>query len=117
MNLCIMSGRLTKDPKQAATKSGDSISNFSIAINEGNDKVTFINIVAFRRTAEACNQYLAKGSEVIVEGRFQCRKWTDKDENSRETWEVIANRVHFVGGGGKRNGYDQRTGNEEMDEW
>lgn len=102
MNKAILMGHLGRDPETRSTQSGSSVCNFSLAINErrksGNEWVQhteWVNIVSFGTTAENCSKYLAKGSQCLVEGRIQTRKW-EKDGENRYSTEVVAERVQFL---------------------
>ena len=100
-NLVILTGRLTADPELKTTQSGVSVTSFSIAVDRrvksGEDKQTdFINIVAWRQTAEFVTKYFRKGNMIGIEGSIQTRKYTDKNGNNRVISEVIANNVQFV---------------------
>ena len=103
INICIIVGRLTKDPTLAALPSGMQVCNFSIATNrtwtdkktgERQESADFHNIVVFGAQAESCNQYLKKGSEAAVEGRMQTRNW-EKDGVKFSKTEVVADNVQF----------------------
>lgn len=102
-NKVILIGNLTADPELKQTASGISACTFSIAVNRkykdesGNTACDFINIVAWRKTAEFVNQYFTKGKPILVCGQLQTRTWTDKDGNKRYATEVVADEVAFVG--------------------
>ena len=100
-NLVVLTGRLTADPELKTTQSGISVTSFSIAVDRryrsGEDRLTdFINIVAWRQTAEFVTKYFKKGSLIGIEGSIQTRKYQDKDGNNRTVFEVVANNVQFV---------------------
>ena len=99
LNSITLMGRLTADPELKSTQSGVSVCSFCIAVDRdysGNDKQTdFIDIVAWRSTAEFVSRYFSKGNMIIVQGSLQSRKWQDKDGNNRVAWEVQADRVWF----------------------
>ena len=100
-NLAILTGRLTADPELKTTPSGVSVCSFSIAVErkykQGEDRQTdFIQIVAWRSTAEFVSKYFSKGSMIGIEGAIQTRKYQDKDGNNRTAFEVVANNVQFV---------------------
>ena len=101
-NLVVLTGRLTADPELKTTPSGVSVTSFSIAVErrykQGEEKqADFINIVAWRQTAEFVSKYFSKGSMIGIEGSIQTRKYQDKDGNNRTAFEVVANNVQFVG--------------------
>ena len=109
LNHIVLMGRLTRDPELRRTGSGVAVTSFSIAVdrdfgkNEAGEKETdFIDIVAWRQTAEFVQKYFSKGRMIVVSGRLQIRSWTDKDENKRRTAEVVADNVYF--GDSKRDG-------------
>lgn len=100
-NLVVLTGRLTADPELKTTASGISVTTFSIAVDRryrsGEEKQTdFINIVAWRSSAEFITKYFKKGSLIGIEGSIQTRKYQDKNGNNRTAFEVVANNVQFV---------------------
>ncbi|MBE6729556.1 MAG: single-stranded DNA-binding protein [Ruminococcaceae bacterium] len=100
-NLVVLTGRLTADPELKTTPSGVSVTTFSIAVSRrykaGEEtQADFINIVAWRQTAEFITKYFNKGSMIGIEGSIQTRRYTDKEGKSRTIFEVIANNVQFV---------------------
>ena len=100
-NLVVLTGRICNDVELKTTPSGVSVCTFSIAVDRGygeNKQTDFINIVAWRSTAEFISKYFKKGSAIGIEGSIQTRKYTDKNGNSRTAFEVIANNTQFVEG-------------------
>lgn len=103
MNNVVLIGRLTADPEYKQTPSGVSVTSFSIAVDrnyidkDGNRQTDFINIVAWRNTADFICRYFSKGRMIAIEGSIQTRKYEDKNGNKRTAFEVIANRVFFCG--------------------
>ena len=100
-NLVVLTGRLTADPELKTTANGLSVTTFSIAVDRryrsGEERQTdFINIVAWRQTAEFITKYFKKGSLIGIEGAIQTRRYQDKNGNNRTAFEVIANNVQFV---------------------
>lgn len=102
LNRIILMGRLTRDPELRHTQNGLAVASFSLAVDHdfkdkttGERGVDFINIVAWRQTAEFVSRYFGKGRMAVVEGRLQMRDWTDKDGNKRTTAEVVADSVYF----------------------
>ena len=100
-NIVVLTGRLTADPESKTTPSGVLVANFSIAVQRsyrsGEEPITdFINIVAWRQTAEFICKYFKKGSMIGIEGAIQTRRYQDKDGNNRTAFEVVANNVQFV---------------------
>ena len=108
LNKIILMGRLTRDPELRRTQSGTAVTSFSLAVDrdfksQGGDKETdFIDIGAWRNTAEFVSKYFTKGRMAVVEGRLQIRDWTDRDGGKRRSAEVIAENVYF--GDSKREG-------------
>ena len=100
-NLVVLTGRLTAAPELKTTQSGISVTSFSIAVDRryraGEEKQTdFINVVAWRQSAEFVAKYFKKGNMIGIEGSIQTRKYTDKNGNNRTAFEVVANNVQFV---------------------
>jgi len=100
-NLVVLSGRLTADPELKTTQTGVSVCSFSIAVDRKYKQVEdrqadFINIVAWRGTAEFISKYFSKGSMIGIEGSIQTRRYQDKDGNNRTAFEVVANNVQFI---------------------
>ena len=101
LNKIILMGRLTRDPELRRTQSGTAVTSFSLAVDRdfksqnGEKETDFIDIVAWRATAEFVSKYFTKGRMAVVEGRLQIRDWTDKDGNKRRNAEVIADNVYF----------------------
>lgn len=107
-NKVILIGNLTKDPELRYTPQGTAVANLRMAVNrkfktktqETKEEVCFITAVVWDKQAEACNQYLHKGSPLFVEGRLQSRSWDDASGQKRSTIEVRAERVQFLGAPG-----------------
>ena len=99
-NLVVLTGRICNDVELKYTPSNIPVCSFALAVDrrgKGEDKQTdFINIVAWRQTAEFISKYFAKGSMIGIEGSIQTRKYQDKDGNNRTAFEVIANNVQFM---------------------
>ncbi len=100
-NLVVLTGRLTADPELKTTPNGISVTTFSIAVDRryrsGEERQTdFINIVAWRSSAEFITKYFKKGSLIGIEGSIQTRRYQDKNGNNRTAFEVVANNVQFV---------------------
>ena len=101
-NLVVLQGRLTANPELKTTPNGVNVTSFSIAVdrnyqNTSERQADFINIVAWRQTAEFITKYFTKGKMIIVEGELQSRRYTDKNGNNRTVLEVVANQVQFAG--------------------
>jgi len=105
LNKVFLMGNLTRDPELRYLPSGTAVTNFTIAINrvytlqtgEKKEETTFMRIVVWARRAETCGEYLSKGSSVFVEGRLQSRSWEGQDGQKRNTVEVVADNVQFLG--------------------
>jgi single-strand DNA-binding protein len=101
-NLVVLTGRLTADPELRYTTNNIPVTSFSIAVNRRykageESQADFINIVAWRQTAEFVTKYFKKGSMIGIEGSIQTRKYVDKETGKNRTaFEVIANNVQFV---------------------
>jgi len=123
VNLVILVGRLGKDPEIRYTQDGVAICNFSIATSEtrkdrnGEKKqlTEWHKIVAFRKLAEICNQFLQKGSQIYLEGSIHTRTWEDKDGNKRTTTEIVASSVQILEGKKSSSG-EQGKGNAPVDD-
>lgn len=110
LNRIIVMGRMTRDPELRRTNSGTAVASFTVAVDRdfksqsGEKETDFINVVAWRNTAEFVSKYFSKGRMAVVEGRLQLRDWTDKDGNKRRSAEIVADSVYF--GDSKRDGRD-----------
>lgn len=106
VNKVILVGRLGKDPEVKYTQSGVPVARFSMATDEvwkdqsgeKQQRTEWHTIVAWRKLAEICGQYLNKGKLVYIEGRLQTRNWEDKDGNKRHTTEIQADNMVMLGG-------------------
>ena len=112
LNKIILMGRLTRDPELRRTNSGTAVASFSLAVDRdfkaqnGEKETDFIDIVAWRNTAEFVSKYFSKGRMAVVEGRLQMRDWQDQNGNKRRNAEVIADNVYF--GDSKNSGAAQQ---------
>lgn len=104
LNKVMLIGRLGADPEIRYTADGTPVANFNLAtdtpIKKGDQWETeteWHRIVAWRRLAEICNEYLSKGRQVYVEGRLRTRAWEDRDGNKRWTTEIIARDIVLLG--------------------
>ncbi len=111
LNKAFILGNLTRDPELRQTPSGQAVCSFGVATNrfyndssgQKQKQAEFHNVVAWGRQAEVVNQYLKKGSLILVEGRLQTRNWQDQQGNKHYRTEVIAERIQLgprMGGGG-----------------
>lgn len=101
LNRVILMGRLTHDPELRETPNNTSVLSFSIAVdrNYGKEKqADFINLVAWRHTAEFISRYFSKGQMIAVEGSLQSRRYTDKQGNNRVAYEVVVDQAFFASG-------------------
>ena len=115
LNKAFIMGRLGADPELRHTQSGTAVANFRLAVDRdfkdrdtGERGTDWIDVVAWRQTAEFVARYFTKGRMAVVEGRLQVRGWTDKDGNKRSTTEVVADSVYF--GDSKKDGGDGSGG-------
>ena len=112
LNKIFVMGRLTKNPELRRTGSGTPVASFTLAVDRdfksqsGEKETDFIEVVAWRSTAEFVSKFFSKGRMAVVEGRLQIRDWTDKDGNKRKTAEVVADNVYF--GDSKRDGQQDK---------
>ena len=109
LNHIVLMGRLTRDPELRRTGTGVAVASFSIAVDRdfgsresGEKETDFIDIVAWRNTAEFVSKYFSKGRMAVVSGRLQVRKWQDNNGNNRYSTEVVADNVYF--GDSKKDG-------------
>ena len=98
INNVVLTGRLTRDPELRKTQSGTSVLSFTVAVNRKFDKdeTDFINVVAWKHSAEFLSQHGSKGSLVGVEGRIQTRNYEDKDGKMVYVTEVVADNVQLL---------------------
>lgn len=102
LNACILMGRLTADPELRTTQSGKSVASFSMAVErdfqqDGERQADFIDVVAWRGTAEFICKYFCKGRMLAIQGHIQTRTYTDKGGNKRKATEVVADKASFTG--------------------
>ena len=101
LNKAILIGRLTRDPELRSTSNDISVTSFTVAVDrnftnqQGEKETDFIPVVAWRKLAETCAKYLAKGRLVAVSGRMQVRSYEGK-EGKRNITEVVADEVQFL---------------------
>jgi single-strand DNA-binding protein len=116
-NKVILMGNLTRDPEVRTTPGGQSVANFSLAVNrtwkgaDGNQQeaVSYIDCVAWGRTGEVIAQYVQKGRPILVSGRLDQRSW-EQDGNKRSKVEVVVEDFNFVGGGASGDGGSYQGG-------
>ncbi len=119
LNKAFILGNLTRDPELRQTPSGQAVCSFGVATNrkftdkmgQKQEQVEFHNVVAWGRQAEIINQYLHKGSSILVEGHLQTRSWQDQQGAKHWKTDVIAERIQLgpkgSGGGGGGNSADE----------
>ena len=113
LNHVILIGRLTKDPELRFTQSGTAVASMTLAVDrfrkgaDGKNEADFIPVVVWQKQAEACANYLSKGSLCAVDGRIQVRTYDDKNGERRWATEVVAHSVRFL---------DSRKNNEKNNE-
>ena len=108
-NKVILVGHMTADPELKQTKSGTEVCSFSIGVNrrvakDAQPETDFINIVAWKNTAEFISRYFRKGDPILVCGRIQVRSYTDNQNNKRYVTEVVADEATFVSSKNEKNG-------------
>jgi len=119
MNKVILMGNLTRDIEIRYSQSGSAIGNTGIATNrrwksqtgEQKEEVMFIDLTFFGRTAEIANQYLRKGSKVLIDGRLTLDQWTAQDGTKRSKHAVVVENLHFLPKDGGENSYNNAAGN------
>ncbi len=105
LNKVMIIGNLGRDPEMRYTPSGRPVTTFSVAANrqytnaegEKQTETEWFNVVAWGKLAEICNQYLAKGRQVYVEGRLQTRQWEDAQGTRHTSVEIVANEMIMLG--------------------
>ena len=108
-NRIILVGNLGRDPELRYTPQGTPVCSFSMATNERRkdrngemqDQTTWFKVTLWGRQAETASQYLHKGKPVYIEGRLRVEEWTDRDGKPRQTLEVTATDMQFIGSRGE----------------
>jgi len=105
LNKVFLIGNLTRDPELKYTANGTGITRFGLAVNrtynsqDGEKKETcFVDITAWDKLAEVCNEHLSKGRLILVEGRLQYQSWENEDGTKRSKIEVVAQNIQFLSG-------------------
>ncbi|MCF7873220.1 MAG: single-stranded DNA-binding protein [Candidatus Omnitrophica bacterium] len=104
LNKVFLVGNLTRDPELRYTPGGTPVATLGLAVNrtykskdgQNQQDTCFLNVVVWSQMAEVSNQYLQKGSPVLIEGRLQSRSWENSEKQRRTTIEVVASRVQFL---------------------
>ena len=115
INRVVLTGNLTRDPELRSTPSGTSVCKLRVAVNsrrkdgqsgEWVDKPNYFDVTVWGAQGENCAQYLAKGRPVAIDGRLEWREWQDKEGNKRQSVDIIADSVQFLGSreGGENGG-------------
>ncbi|MBU1087850.1 MAG: single-stranded DNA-binding protein, partial [Candidatus Omnitrophica bacterium] len=107
LNKVLLMGNLTRDPELRYAPSGTAVTTFTIAMSrafnsttgEKKEEVSYVRVVCWAKLAQICSEYLFKGRPVFVEGRLQSRSWQAPDGAKRNTLEVIAQNIQFLGKG------------------
>lgn len=117
LNTAVLMGRLTAEPELRHTPNGVAVTRFTLAVERtyvksgAERQADFIDIVAWRNTAEFVSKYFHKGQLVAVDGSIQTGSYQDKDGNKRRTFEIVANNVHFAEP--KRDSYNDNMNNNQ----
>lgn len=97
-NKVVLLGNLTRDPEIRFTAGGTAVADTGLAVNQGRDETVFVDVRLWARLAEIANQYLAKGGQVMIEGRLQYETWEDrKTGQKRSRLRVIAESLQMLG--------------------
>jgi single-strand DNA-binding protein len=120
LNKVMLIGRLTRDPETRTTPQGVTVANFGLATgrvwkdDQGNtqERTEFHNIVAWRRLAEICAQYLSKGRQVYIEGHLQTRSWEGQDGKKNYRTEVVADNMIMLGSRSENVGRSSREASQ-----
>ena len=112
INRVVLVGNLTRDPELRHTPGGTPVCSLRIAVNSRRkdetgqwiDKPNYFSISVFGNQAESCAQYLSKGRPVAIDGRLEWREWQAQDGGKRESVEVVADSVQFLGSRGDGEG-------------
>ena len=106
LNSVALTGRLTADPEFKEFGEGKQVANFSLAVNEykkgEGDAVSFVPVTVWNKTAEVAKNFLTKGSQVAIKGRFQQQRW-EQDGQKRSKIQIICESLTLLGGKKKEN--------------
>ena len=122
INRVVLTGNLTADPELRHLPSGTSVCKLRVACNtrrkgaggEWEDKPNYFDVTVWGAQGENCARYLAKGRPIALDGRLEWREWQDKEGNKRQSIDIVADSVQFLGGrddsgGGQSNGFTPRS--------
>ena len=120
INRVVLVGNLTRDPELRHTPSGTAVCSLRLAVNSRRrdesgqwvDKPNYFSISVFGNQAESCSQYLSKGRPVAIDGRLDWREWQAQDGSKRESVEIVAESVQFLGGRGDGDSFGGGGGNQ-----
>ena len=127
INRVIITGNLTRDPELRSTAGGTSVCSLRVACNgrrrnpstnEWEDQPNYFDVTVWGAQGENCTKFLSKGRPIAVDGRLQWREWSDKDGNKRQSVDIIAESVQFLGGrddAGNGNGFSSSARAQESD--
>ncbi len=129
INRVIITGNLTRDPELRSLPSGNSVCSLRVACNgrrrnpstqEWEDQPNYFDVTVWGAQGENCERFLSKGRPVAVDGRLQWREWTDKEGQKRQSVDIVADSVQFLGGrddagGGNGNGFSSGARATESD--
>ena len=97
MNSINLIGRLTREPDSRKTPNGTDVVTMRVAIDRPGDGADYVNVTAFGKLAQSCQQYLGKGRQISVQGRLSHSEWKTESGERRERLEIIAAAVEFLG--------------------
>ena len=122
INRVVLTGNLTRDPELRSTSSGTSVCSLRIATNtrrkdpttgEWTDKANFFDVTVWGAQGENCARFLSKGRPVAIDGRLEWREWETQEGHKRQSVDIIADSVQFLGSrddaGGGSNGFTPRS--------
>lgn len=121
LNTICLVGRVVHNPEIKHTPTGNAVTTFAVAVErnrsgqDGQKIVDYIDVVAWRKTAEFVSKYFSKGSWIAVNGSLQTRTYEDRNGNKRKVFEVLAENVHFCGGKSEATASDPLDGLRDFD--
>ncbi|MGZ4200054.1 MAG: single-stranded DNA-binding protein [Thermoleophilia bacterium] len=127
INRVIITGNLTRDPELRSTGSGNTVCSLRVACNgrrrnpstsDWEDAPNYFDVSVWGAQGENCKRYLSKGRPIAVDGRLQWREWSDQNGNKRQSVDIVADSVQFLGGrddAGNGNGFSSSAGAQESD--
>ena len=122
LNRVIIMGRIVRDLELRQTGSGVAVTSFTVAVDrdfkgqDGEKQVDFVDVTAWRNTAEFAAKYLGKGRSIVVEGKLQFNEWKDKDGNNRRNAVVVADNIYFADSKNTNNQTQQMGGFTEIED-